>query len=106
MTGVKNDLPEKERKKYSHCQTTKGWGKIYSDPWRNCQELLDKYHTHNTISTYCIDDNGNLFEINKNEMLFNKKITETDISSKDYPTGKLHFIKTYNNYFKNFVQNI
>ncbi len=25
-------------------------------------------------------------------MLFNKKITETDISSKDYPTGKLHFI--------------
>jgi hypothetical protein len=104
MTQVKKDLPEKERKKYSHCQTTKGWGEIYSDPWRNCQALLDKYHTHNTVSTYCIDDNGNLFEIKKNEMLFNKKITETDISSKDYPTGKLHAIKTYNNYFKKFVQ--
>jgi len=103
MAGVKNDLPEKERKKYSHCQTTKGWGEIYSDPWRNCQELLDKYHTHNTVSTYCIDDKGNLFEINKNEILFDYKITKTDIFSKDYPTGELHAIKTYNNYFKKFV---
>ena len=103
-TNIKKDLPVELESKYSHCQTKEGWGEVYSEEWNNCQELLDIYHIHNKVNTYYIDGEGNLVEENKNEMSINKKIGKMDIATEDYPTGKLHAIKTYKTYFENLLK--
>ena len=57
------------------------------------------------VETYYIDNEGQLVQENKNEMSFNKKVENIDPDTEEDPTGLLHSIKTYKNYFMEFLKN-
>ena len=105
---TKKELPSsftpEERGDYGHCLTKSDWGKLYSPAWQKCQELMDKYHMHNTVKTYLIDNNGSLEIIDKNKISLTKEVVDIDPDTKEHPTGLLHSIKTYKNYFMEFLK--
>jgi len=106
---TKKNLPSsfttEQKEEYKNCLNESGWGELYSPEWQKCQELMDRFHTHNMVETYYIDNEGNLVKENKNEMSFNRKVKDIDPDiPKEHPTGLLHSIKTYKNYFMEFLK--
>ena len=106
---TKKNLPSSftpaQKEEYKNCLTESGWGELYSPEWQKCQELMDKYHTHNTVETYLIDNNGSIVNIDKNKISFNMKVVDIDPDIQEkHPTGLLHSIKTYKNYFMEFLK--
>ena len=59
---------------------------------------------HNTVKTYLIDNNGSLEIIDKNKISLTKEVVDIDPDTKEHPTGLLHSIKTYKNYFMEFLK--
>ena len=43
---------------------------------------MDRYHTHNTVKTYFIDNEGILVNIDKNKISFNMKVLDIDLDTK------------------------
>ena len=48
---------------------------------------MDKYHRHNTVETYLIDNNGILEIIDKNKISLTKEVVDIDPDTKEHPTG-------------------
>ena len=105
---TKKNLPSSftpaQKEEYKNCLTESGWGDLYSPEWQKCQELMDKYHMHNTVETYLISNDGNLIKGNKNEISHEKNVKDIDPNTKEHPSGLLHSIKTYKNYFMEFLK--